>query len=133
MNAIPVFESRQFKMSLTEYNFISIEQEIPFMKNNAIINLSPDDVSDFVQAIKDLKPAETENIAIGKYLFTVGDNNNSMVIIFDNEKYEEDEDQFINLHYDQSDMFIKWILELKKIAVENIGFDTIKIKTPPTK
>ncbi len=52
-----------------------------------------------------------------------------VVRIYDEEKYEIDEDQFIVMHYDQLDMFLKWLVNLKQQAIKERGFDVLKIKT----
>lgn len=127
MNDTHNFEAKQFEVFLTDYNFVSIEQEIPFRTNKASIKINPDDISEIVEAITTLESSDTEDsLEIGKFLISLDD---SALYIYDNEKYKEDEDQFIVLHPDQSELLIKWILNLKKVVIEKLGYDTLKIKT----
>ncbi|MBT4287579.1 MAG: hypothetical protein HOD92_09600 [Deltaproteobacteria bacterium] len=108
------YEAYQFKILLTDYNFILIEQEVPFMKDSASIQINPDDIDDFIKGLKSLQPNIKEEIEIGKIAATIGED--LRVALWDLEK-DEDTAQVILLHSDQLDLLFNWILAFKRKGV----------------
>ncbi len=59
-----ILEAEQFRMSLTDYNFILVEQDIPMRHAKASIAINPDQVADIVEAFKNISASGTDGITM---------------------------------------------------------------------